>query len=153
MTCTSAKALTLHAQGAAQVVATQEQDVLKEAKRITGGKGRQGRVRSRGPRFVQLVEAAATSGSLVIYGALGGATATFPILPLRGRNLSIHGFGLTATRLDDTKLEALKTFIGSGLASGDLKPVIDKTFPFAEIVNAHHYLEAGEQICKTVVTI
>jgi NADPH:quinone reductase-like Zn-dependent oxidoreductase len=33
-----------------------------------------------------------------------------------------------------------------------LKPVIARTFPLAEIVEAHRYLESNQQIGKVVVT-
>ncbi len=39
------------------------------------------------------------------------------------------------------------------LASGAFKPLIDKTFPFAEIVEAHRYMESNAQIGKIVVTL
>lgn len=39
------------------------------------------------------------------------------------------------------------------LASGALKPVIDKTYSFDEIVEAHHYLEANNQFREIVVTV
>jgi NADPH:quinone reductase-like Zn-dependent oxidoreductase len=106
-----------------------------------------------GPDFARLVEAAATGGTLVVYGALGGATATFPVMRLLGRRLSIRGFGLPSTTRDEAKLTALKTFIGEGLAAGDFKPVIAKAFRFDEIADTHRYLEAGEQIGKIVVTV
>jgi NADPH:quinone reductase-like Zn-dependent oxidoreductase len=65
--------------------------------------------------------------------------------------LTIRGFGLPLA--DDAKLAALKEFIGEGLAAGALRPAIAKVFPFEEIVVAHRYLEAGEQIGKVIVTV
>ncbi len=40
-----------------------------------------------------------------------------------------------------------------GLASGHLKPVIAKTFPFEQIAEAHRYLESNQQLGKVVVTV
>jgi len=40
-----------------------------------------------------------------------------------------------------------------GLASGHLRPVIARTFPFSQIVAAHRYLESNQQIGKIVVTL
>ncbi len=54
---------------------------------------------------------------------------------------------------DDSKLNALKTFVGEGVASGDLKPTITKMFPFDKIVDTHRSPETSEQIGKIVVTI
>ena len=39
------------------------------------------------------------------------------------------------------------------IKSGVLKPVIAKTFPLAQIVESHRYLESNEQIGKIVVTV
>jgi NADPH:quinone reductase len=40
-----------------------------------------------------------------------------------------------------------------GLANGTLKPVIDKTFPLKDIVEAHRYLESNQHVGKIVVTV
>jgi NADPH:quinone reductase-like Zn-dependent oxidoreductase len=36
---------------------------------------------------------------------------------------------------------------------GDFKPKIDRMFPFAQIVEAHRYMESNEQIRKIVVSV
>ena len=50
-------------------------------------------------------------------------------------------------------LDRTKKFIVDGLAAGKLKPVIAKTFPFEQIVEAHRYLESNQQVGKIVVTV
>jgi NADPH:quinone reductase-like Zn-dependent oxidoreductase len=54
---------------------------------------------------------------------------------------------------DNARLDALKSYILPGLASGAFKPPIAKTFPFERIVDAHRYLESNEQFGKVVVTV
>jgi len=54
---------------------------------------------------------------------------------------------------DPARLRAAKAFILKGLASGDLRPIIAKTFPFEQIVEAHRFLESNEQFGKIVVTV
>jgi NADPH:quinone reductase-like Zn-dependent oxidoreductase len=44
-------------------------------------------------------------------------------------------------------------FVNAGLADGAFKPIIAKTFPFEQIVEAHRYLESNQQIGKIVVTV
>jgi NADPH:quinone reductase-like Zn-dependent oxidoreductase len=39
------------------------------------------------------------------------------------------------------------------VASGHLKPVIDRTFPLASCADAHRYLESGDQFGKVVRTV
>jgi NADPH:quinone reductase-like Zn-dependent oxidoreductase len=154
LTRTSAKATALRSAGAAQVIATQEQDLHAELARLTNGKGADLVFDPvAGPNFGSLVEATKSGGTLVVYGALGGAMASVPVMPLLGRGLTIRGFGLTSVTKDDTKLASLKAFIGDALAAGELTPTIAKVFRFDEIVAAHRYLEAGAQIGKIVVTV
>ena len=40
-----------------------------------------------------------------------------------------------------------------GLETGALKPVIDRTFIFDEMADAHRYLEQSGQFGKIVVTV
>lgn len=50
-------------------------------------------------------------------------------------------------------LEEAKRFVIDGLAAGKFKPIVAKTFPLAEIVEAHRYLESNQQIGKIVVMV
>lgn len=43
-------------------------------------------------------------------------------------------------------------FIEKGLAAGQLKPVIAKTYLLDDIVAAHQYVESNQQIGKIIVT-
>jgi NADPH:quinone reductase-like Zn-dependent oxidoreductase len=44
-------------------------------------------------------------------------------------------------------------YILRGLESGALKPVIDRTFNFNDMVEAHRYLEDSGQFGKIVVSV
>ena len=46
-----------------------------------------------------------------------------------------------------------KQYVLDGLASGALKAIIAKTFPFDQIVDAHRFMESNEQIGKIIVTV
>jgi NADPH:quinone reductase-like Zn-dependent oxidoreductase len=39
------------------------------------------------------------------------------------------------------------------VATGRVKPIVDRTFPLAEAAAAHEYLESGRQVGKVVLTI
>ncbi len=51
------------------------------------------------------------------------------------------------------RLEEARTFILDGLETGELRPVIARTFRFDEIVEAHRFLESNRQFGKIVVTV
>ncbi|MDH2433678.1 zinc-binding dehydrogenase [Pokkaliibacter sp. MBI-7] len=69
------------------------------------------------------------------------------------QHLTLRGYELFEITTVPERLAAAKHFITRGLASGALKPVIDKTFDFADIADAQRYMEAGNQIGKIVVTV
>jgi NADPH:quinone reductase-like Zn-dependent oxidoreductase len=54
---------------------------------------------------------------------------------------------------DPGRRKAAVEFVLKGLESGDLKPVIDRTFTFDEMVEVHRYLENNGQFGKIVVTL
>jgi len=47
----------------------------------------------------------------------------------------------------------MAAFLTAGLRTGALRPTIDKVFSLDEIVDAHRYLERGQQVGKVVVTV
>src|SRR6202023_2531812 len=153
LTRTSAKANALLGHGAADVVATAEQDVVAEIKRLTGGRGADlvfdpvG-----GSAFPQLVRATANGGTLIIYGALATDPMVVPPFDVFARDLTIRGLALPSLMRDDKRLAALKRFVRKGLADGTLRPTISRIFPFDRIADAHRFLGAGEQSGKIVVT-
>ena len=140
--------------GAAEVIATEEQDLVAEVRRITGGKG--ARVvfdPVGGPTVAKLTAAMAQRGMLFQYGMLSTEPTPLPLADVLGKSLTIRGYVLFEITNDPRRLERAKQFIIDGLAAGKLKPVIAKTFPLDQIVAAHRYLESNQQIGKIVVTV
>jgi NADPH:quinone reductase-like Zn-dependent oxidoreductase len=154
LTRTSAKADALIGHGAAAVVATAEQDVVAEIRRLTDGRGADlvfdpvG-----GQAFAQLIRATADSGLLILYGALASDPTVAPPFDIFRRDLTIRGLAFPNLMRDDAQLAALKRFVGEGLADGTLRPAIARTFAFDQIADAHRFIEAGEQVGKIVVTV
>ena len=154
LTRTSAKADDLRRLGASAVIATTEQDVVAEVKRLTDGKGAElvfdpvG-----GPEFAALARATANGGGLVLYGALDPRPTIVPPFEVFGRDLTIRGLALTALTRDDGRLTTLKAFVAAGLVEGAFHPTIARTFPLDRIADAHRFIEAGEQVGKVVVTL
>jgi NADPH:quinone reductase-like Zn-dependent oxidoreductase len=54
---------------------------------------------------------------------------------------------------DAARRKVAVEYVTRGLESGALKPVIDRTFKFDDIVEVHRYLENSSQFGKIVVTL
>ena len=150
----SSKRESLLKAGAKHVIATEEQDLVAETNRITAGKG--ARVvfdPVGGPTISNLAEATAQGGIIFQYGALSTEATPLPLFTLIGKQLTIRGYTLFEVTSNPQRLEHAKQFVIDGLASGKLKPVIAKTFPLEQIVEAHRYMESNQQIGKIVVTV
>lgn len=153
-TRTSAKAQALLDAGAHHVIATEEEDLAARVLEITGGHG--ARVvfdPVGGPSFEPLTQAMARGGILLEYGALSSEPTPFPLFTVLGKSLTLKGYLYTEVVGDDAVLERAKAFIGEGLATGQLKPLIAQTFPFEQIREATRFLESNAQVGKVVVTV
>jgi len=154
LTRTSAKAQALRDHGAYAVIATAEQDVVAEVRRLTDDAGANlvfdpvG-----GPQLATLARSAAAGATLILYGALDTQPTVIPPFDIFARDLTIRGLSLPALTRDDEKLAALKAFVSAGLIEGALRPTIARTFAFDQIADAHRFIEAGKQIGKIVVTV
>ena len=147
------KARILRDLGAKHVVATEESDLVAEVMRITRGAGARIVFDPVGGPYVDtLAQAMARDGVLFIYGGLSGQPTMHPHWPAALRNLSIRGWVASTIWNDPDRFARAKKLILQGLADGHLKPVIAKTFPLAQIAEAHRYLESNEQVGKIVVT-
>ena len=140
--------------GAAHVIASEEQDLVKEVLRITEGKGASvvfdpvG-----GPTVTKLLQATAQLGIVFLYGALSTEPTPLPLFDLLAKWATIRGYVMMEITSDPQRLERAKKFINEGLADGSFKPLIAKKFPLDQIVEAHRYLESNQQVGKVVVTV
>jgi len=140
--------------GAAHVIATEGSDLVQEVMRITNGKG--ARVAFDpvgGPSFPKLISALSFQGIAFLYGALSPDPTPVPILKMIPKVITVKAHNIWQTTGDPARRKAAVEFVLKGLESGALKPVIDRTFTFDEMVEVHRYLEANGQFGKIVVTL
>jgi NADPH:quinone reductase-like Zn-dependent oxidoreductase len=154
LTRTSSKRQALRDAGAAHVIATEEQDLVKEILEITDGKG----VRVvfdpvAGPTVAKLTKAMTGFGILFLYGILSTEPTPLPLFDTLVKDLTIRGYKLMEVTTDPERRERGTRFINEGLAEGSLTPLIARTFPLDQIVEAHRYLESNQQVGKIVVTV
>jgi NADPH:quinone reductase len=146
----SAKRDLLLAAGAAKAIATDVEDVTETTRVYTDGVGADVIIDSvMGPGLADLAKAAKpASGVLVTVGYLDPRPAPFPMTPL-----TIYRYMSFEHTLDDTVVRRIAAFLGAGIRSGVVDPIIDKVFDFDEVVDAHRHLEDGQQMGKVVLTV
>ena len=153
-TRTRAKRQALIEHGADHVVVTGEEDLVARVMELTSGVG--ARVvfdPVGGPSFIPLTESMARGGILLEYGALSTEPTPFPLFTVLGKSLTLKGYLSGEITTNDAALERAKAFITRGLSSGQLKPVIARTFPLEQIQEATRFLESNAQIGKVVVNV
>jgi NADPH:quinone reductase-like Zn-dependent oxidoreductase len=132
--------------GAAHLINHKTQKIRDEVRRITGKRGVDVVFEHVGTAtWNESVASLAVGGRLVTCGATTGYDATIDLRFLFSRQLSLLGSYMGAK----SELVSVMKLV----ASGHLKPVIDRTFPLSACADAHRYLEAGEQFGKVVLSV
>jgi NADPH:quinone reductase-like Zn-dependent oxidoreductase len=154
LTRTPAKRSALREAGAAEVIATDEEDIRARLEGIAGRNG----VRVvfdavGGPAFEPLTAAMSPAGILIEYGGLSTEPTPFPLFNVLTKSLVLRGYLVHEITRDPARLANAKAFILKGLSDGALKPIIARTFRFEDIVEAHRFMESNAQFGKIVVTI
>ncbi|QND58999.1 zinc-dependent alcohol dehydrogenase family protein [Mesorhizobium huakuii] len=154
VTRTAAKKQALLDAGAAEVVVLAEEDLTARLNAIAGPRGVRVVFDAVGdPIFEPLTAAMSKGGILIEYGGLSSEPTPFPLPAVLSKTLTLRGYLVHEITGDPAKLEAAKAFILEGLETGTLRPIIDRTFPFDQIIEAHRYLESNQQFGKIVVTV
>lgn len=148
VTRSTAKKAALLAAGAADVIATDHDDLLEVTRRHAGTGVDVIFDCVMGPGLADLTKAAKFSGTLVAVGWLDPRPPTFPM-----GALTIHRYMSFEHTLDPVVVHRMAAFLAAGLRVGALRPRIDKVFRFDDVVAAHRYLEQGDHVGKIVVTI
>ncbi|MGW6569372.1 zinc-dependent alcohol dehydrogenase family protein [Streptomyces sp. NPDC054975] len=137
--------------GAARVITTESEDVVKEVRRFTEGRG--ARVvfdAIGGPGFAELGNALEPDGTAVLYGWLDHRPATMPM----NWPLTVRGYANGAVVRTQEGRRRMAGFLGTGLRDGSLAPVIAETFEGLErITDAHRLMESDTHTGKIVVRV
>ncbi|MBT2386756.1 zinc-dependent alcohol dehydrogenase family protein [Streptomyces sp. ISL-11] len=153
-TRTGAKKDALLKAGAAEVIVTDEEDVVERVRGLTGGRGAEFVFDAvAGPGVVDLAKVVAGGGTLFMYGAVSGEVTPYPGFELGMPALNMRTYTVHETTTDPERLRRAVAFISSGLRNGAFRPTVDRLFGLDDIVEAHRYMEAGAQVGKIVVTV
>jgi NADPH2:quinone reductase len=161
-TRTSAKRQSLLDLGADEVIVTEEEDLSERVMQITNGKGAELIFDAiAGATIDALAASVAWGGKIIIYGALDENPTVYPLFPAFFRNFSLEsymiynftGYPALGMPRNEAAYQRGVDFVVKALSEGKLNPVIAKTFPLDEIVEAVRYLESNQQVGKVVVTV
>jgi len=132
--------------GANEVIHHYKQDIVEAIRRFTNRRGVDVVIEHVGEAtFWQSVRALARGGRLVTCGATTGANGAIDLTALFAKQLSILGSYMgTKGEL----LQAARLFF-----AGQLKPVIDRTFPLADAAAAQQRMEESGQFGKIVLDV
>lgn len=133
-----------------------EQDFAEVIKAVTSGAGVDVLIDFIGaPYWDKNIASLAVLGRLVEVGLMGGTKMEVDLRPLMAKRLQVCGTGLRGRTLGE-KLEVTSQFrrhVLPHLASGSMKPIVDRTFPLEEVAEAHKYMETNANFGKIVLTI
>ena len=133
-----------------------EQDFAEVIKEVTSGAGVDVLIDFIGaPYWDKNIASLAVLGRLVEVGLMGGTKMEVDLRPLMAKRLQVCGTGLRGRTLGE-KLEVTAQFrrhVMPHLASGSMKPIVDRTFPLEEVAEAHKYMETNANFGKIVLTI
>jgi NADPH:quinone reductase-like Zn-dependent oxidoreductase len=123
-----------------------------------------------GKSFSDSYKCLGPTGRLVVYGFSAAAgpdgkkstlrsltalaqTPRFHPLKLMSQNISVIGVSLGKLAARGAMLRGELEEIFKLYAAGKVKPVIGKTFPFADAASAHKYIHARKNIGKVILTV
>jgi NADPH:quinone reductase-like Zn-dependent oxidoreductase len=132
------------AMGAFAAIHHHKQDIAEEIKRLTNKRGVDVVIEHVGEAtWAKCMRSLARGGRLVTCGATSGAKGTLDLAALFSKQLTVYGsyMGTKGELMD-----AAQYFF-----SGQLKPVVDRTYPLAEAAAAQQRLEASGQFGKVVL--
>ena len=156
VTCSGGKVAACRALGADVVVDYGTQDFVAEVATATGGVGVDVILDVIGGDYVERNVASLTiKGHIIQVGVMAGKPVPFNVGLLLGKRASITGTVLRARPLEE-KIAISQRFAAEMLplfSTGQLKPVIDSTYSFADIAKAHEYMASNANVGKIVITV
>jgi NADPH:quinone reductase len=130
-----------------------EDDFAEEVRRLTGGRGADVIVDSVGGDTLQKsLQCLAYRGRCVTVGDAGrDPSPTLDISTMRGNNQSLSGVFLGAELILGTRAYGVIADLLDAVTRGELRVVIDRTYPLAEAAAAHAYIESRQAFGRVVL--
>ncbi|HWZ59664.1 MAG TPA: NAD(P)H-quinone oxidoreductase [Gemmatimonadaceae bacterium] len=107
------------------------------------------------PYFAKNIGALAIEGRLVGIAFMEGSRAEIDLRPIMTKRLTVTGSTLRPRTVAQKGAIAreLREHVWPLLERGQVRPVIDTTFPLADAADAHRRMESGAHVGKIVLTV
>jgi putative PIG3 family NAD(P)H quinone oxidoreductase len=149
------KCLACERLGAENAIDYRTQDFVQIVRDLTGGHGVNLILDIVGGSYVNRnLAALAMDGRLIVIGFMQGEpTATIDLRRILGRRLTLTGSALRPRTVAEKGAiaESLRREVWPLLERGRVAPVVYRTFPLVEAVEAHRLMESSEHIGKIVL--
>jgi NADPH2:quinone reductase len=103
-----------------------------------------------GPTLQSSINSLAYRGRVSMVGQAGREPMKVDVGSMMGGNRSLSGVFLGAEITGDRVHDNIQRLIGD-VARGDLKVVIDRTFPLSEAAEAHRYIESRQAVGRVLL--
>jgi NADPH2:quinone reductase len=142
--------------GAAHAIDYKTQDFVEEIKRITDGAGVHLVLDMvAGDYVARNLACLADDGRHVTIAVQGGAKATIPMWQVMARRLTLTGSTLRARSNTFKALltQEIAANVWPLVEDGEIRPVMDQSFAFEDVIAAHQRMESGQHIGKIVLKV
>jgi NADPH:quinone reductase-like Zn-dependent oxidoreductase len=142
--------------GADRAINYKTEDFVTEVKTATDGVGVQLILDMVGGDYIERnYDAAAVDGRIVQIAVLGGPKATVNFAKLMVKRLTHTGSTLRPRSNADkaAMVAAIEAKVMPLLRQGQIKPLMDSTFPLEKAADAHRRMESSEHIGKIVLAV
>ncbi|RMG65693.1 MAG: NAD(P)H-quinone oxidoreductase [Bacteroidetes bacterium] len=156
VTASAGKHEACQALGASRTIDYRSQDFAEVVKEATDGKGVPVILDFlAAPYFQQNLASLALDGRLVMLALMGGIKTEVNLAPILLKRLRVMGSTLRNRELPYkiALAEALREFAWPALSRGQIRPVIDRMMPIAQVTEAHRLLETNATTGKVVLTM
>lgn len=142
--------------GATAAINYRSQDFASEIAALTDGQGVDVILDIVGaPYFERNLNSLALEGRLLLVATQGGATTNVNLAKIMQKRLRIIGSTMRPRPVSNKAIIAreLEEQVWPLFASQTIREVLDRVFPFEQVVEAHRYLEAGAHIGKVILDL
>lgn len=142
--------------GADVTINYREEDFVERVKEESGGKGVDVILDIMGAKYLPgNVNALATGGRLVVIGLLGGRKGELDLGKMLTKRAMVTATSLRARSADEKAeiVTGVREHVWPLVATGAVRPVIDRTLPMRDAAEAHRVVEASDHVGKVLLSV